>query len=128
MEELIVKVDGKEYKVNVEETVNGKIRVYHEGKIYDVETKTDIEPIITEDIEERSAKEGQAIIKAPIPGTIVSVHVKKGNRIKQGDTLVKIIAMKMENEIVSPKEGIVKEVKVKKNDNVNKDDVLVIIE
>ena len=128
MEELVVKVNGKEHKVKVGETVNGKIRVHHEGKTYEVETKTDIEPIITEDVEKISAKEGEKIIKAPIPGTIVSINVKKGKKVKSGDTLIKLVAMKMENEIVSPKDGVIKEVKVKKNDNVNKDDIIIIME
>ena len=39
-----------------------------------------------------------------------------------------MVAMKMENEILSSKEGVVKEIKVKKGDNVNKDDILVVID
>lgn len=128
MEELIIKVNGKEYKVNVEETSNGKIKVHHEGKTYEVETRTEIEPIITEDIEKISTKEGENIIKAPIPGKVISINVKKGKKVKQGDTLLKLVAMKMENEILSPKEGIIKEIRVKKNADVNKGDILVTIE
>jgi len=128
MEELTIRVNGKEYKVKVEEGADGKIKVHHDGKTYEVETRSDIGPVITEDIEKVSTKEGERIIKAPIPGTIISVDAKKGDKVKIGDTLIKFVAMKMENEIVSPKEGIVKEVRVKKNDSVNKDDVLIVIE
>jgi len=128
MEDLTIKVDGKEYKVKVEETNNGKIRVHHEGKTYEVETRTDIEPAIIEDTEKTSTKDGENIIKAPISGKIISVEVKKGKKVKQGDTLLKLVAMKMENEIVAPKEGIIKEIKVKKNNDVSKGDVLIIIE
>ncbi len=128
MEELIIKVDGKEYKVKVEKTINGKIKVHHEGETYEVETKAEVEPIITGDIENISTKEEENIVKAPIPGTIISVDVKKGDKVKQGSTLLKLVAMKMENEILSPNEGTIKEVKVKKNDNVSKGDILVVIE
>ncbi len=130
MEDLIINVNGKEHKVKVEETSNGKIRVHHEGKMYEVETRTDIEPIITEDTEKTSTKtkQGEGIIKAPIPGKIISIEVKKGKKVKQGDTLLKLVAMKMENEIVSPKEGTIKEIRVKKNADVNKGDVLIVIE
>ena len=63
-----------------------------------------------------------------MPGTVFQVNVKKGDKVKEGDSLVKLIAMKMENDIIAPKSGTVKEVKVKKNDAVNKGDVLVIID
>ena len=42
MEELIIKVDDKEYKVNVEESSDGKLKVHFDGKTYEVETKADI--------------------------------------------------------------------------------------
>ena len=128
MEELTIRVNGKEYKVKVEEAADGKIKVHHDGKIYEVETKSDVEPAITEDLGKITTKEGEKIIKAPIPGKIVSVDVKKGDKVKAGDTLIKFVAMKMENEIVATKEGIIKEVRVKKNDNINKDDILIVIE
>ena len=65
---------------------------------------------------------------APLPGTISSVKVKKGDKVKEGDIIVNIIAMKMENDITAPKNGVIKEVKVKRNDNVNKGDLLAVIE
>ncbi len=129
MEELIIKVDGKEYKVNVEESDEGKIRVFFNGNIYEVETKANAEQIVEEEIEKKSIKEeGKFIVRAPLPGTVASINVKKNDSVDSGDVLLKLVAMKMENEKTAPKSGRIKEIKVKKNNNVNKGDVLVVIE
>jgi len=127
MEDLIINIDGKEYKVKVEETSDGKIRVYHDKDVYEVETKSDINKELFEDSCDENVK-GEDVVKAPLPGIIVSVNVKKGDRVKDGDSLLKLVAMKMENDIIAGKSGIIREVKVKKNDNVNKGDVLVVID
>ena len=129
MEELIVKVDGKDYRVFVEETEEGKILVHCEGDVYEVETKKDIEQSAIERLHKKqSVEEGRLEITAPLPGIIYEVKAKKGSNVEQGQSLFIIMAMKMENDITAPREGIIKEIKVKKNDNVNKGDVLAVIE
>ena len=125
MEELIVKVDGKDYKVKVEETPEGKLKIYCGGDIYEVEAK----PVAKEEsIEQKDVLGESNVIKAPLPGIIVDIKVKAGQEVATGETLIKLIAMKMENEITAPKNGKVKEVKVRKNDNVNRGDVLIVME
>src|SRR5689334_5120943 len=64
-------------------------------------------------------------IKAPMPGLIIDLRVKDGDKVSVGDTLVILEAMKMENSIKSPGEGLVKSVKVKKGDSVEKGQILV---
>ncbi|MFH1641541.1 MAG: biotin/lipoyl-containing protein [Nanoarchaeota archaeon] len=128
MEELIVKLDGKEYKVAVEELDNCKIRVHLNGKTFEVETKADIEEELLLINDKKAKAEGKNVVKAPLPGTVVAINVKIGQQVKEGKSLIKLIAMKMENDILSQKDGIVKEIRVKKNESVNKDDVLVVIE
>ncbi len=124
MEELIVKIDGKEYKVTIEETDHGTLKIHCGNDVYEVEAKPVARDVEVSHIE---SKEGENVIKAPLPGTIVDVKIKKGQEVKAGDILIKLVAMKMENEIAAPKDGIVKEVNVKKNDIVNKGDVLVVM-
>ena len=129
MEELVVKVDGKEYKVFVEETEEGKIVVHCEGEVYEVETKKDAEPSAIERLHKKQSTEGGRLeITAPLPGMIYDIKVKGGADVKQGQSLFTLMAMKMENDITAPRDGKVKEVKVRKEDNVNKGDVLAIIE
>jgi biotin carboxyl carrier protein len=128
MEDLIVRINGKEHKVKIEETEGGKIKVYCEGEVYEVETKSDIQPAIREDITKKESKVGKKVVTAPLPGIISEIKVRKGGKVKENQPLIKLIAMKMENEVVSPVEGVVKEIKVKKNSNVNKGDVLIVLE
>lgn len=129
MEDIIVKVNGKEYKVGVEEVESGKIKVNFEGKSYEVETKADIEREILESIASKKGSHGgKSIIKAPLPGTVVAINVKVGQKVNEGDSLIKLVAMKMENDIIAEKGGVVKEIMVRKNESVNKDDILIIVE
>jgi len=127
MEEIIVKIDGREHKVNVEEYSNGKLKVHLNGKIFEVETKTPSNDILDEELSSELSKEDKKIIKAPLPGTVVAINVKEGDTVKEGDSLLKLVAMKMENDIIAESDGIIGEVKVKKNDSVNKDDVMVVL-
>ena len=64
-------------------------------------------------------------IKAPMPGKILGLSVKPGDRIELGQVVLVLEAMKMENEISSTVEGVVKDVKVKVGDSVQVDDVMI---
>ncbi|MEN1758862.1 MULTISPECIES: biotin/lipoyl-binding carrier protein [Anoxynatronum] len=67
-------------------------------------------------------------IEAPLPGTIWKVEVEVGAQVKEGDTVLILEAMKMENEIMAEVDGTVKEIRVKKGDAVQAGDVLVVLE
>jgi len=55
---------------------------------------------------------------APMSGLIIDVFVKSGQNVKNGDVLLKIEAMKMENDIICDTNGVVEEVFVQKGENV----------
>ena len=71
---------------------------------------------------------GAAVVKSPLPGSIVKVMVKHGDSIKKGDTLLTMESMKMENVVASEYTGTVKNVLVQAGQNVMQDDKLVEIE
>lgn len=64
-------------------------------------------------------------IKAPMPGLILEMKVKPGDEVKKGDVVLVLEAMKMENIIKSPGDGIVKVVKAKLKGSVEKNQVLI---
>jgi biotin carboxyl carrier protein len=67
----------------------------------------------------------QEVIKAPMPGKIIDVLVREGITVLRGEPVVILEAMKMQNEIISPVNGMVVKVMAKPNTNVMKDDILV---
>lgn len=71
---------------------------------------------------------GGTAVKAPMPGDILDVKVSAGDTVSEGQVLMVLEAMKMENDIVAPKAGKVASVNVKKGDKVNRDDLLASIQ
>jgi len=67
-------------------------------------------------------------VKAPMPGLVLNVAVKKGQAINKGDTLLILEAMKMENVIKSAGEGVVKAIQIKKGQAVDKGQLMIEME
>lgn len=70
---------------------------------------------------------GEAVVKSPMPGLIISVPVQEGQEVEKGGRIVILESMKMENELHSPRSGIVKHVYVVEGDSVEKGQLLVTI-
>ena len=68
---------------------------------------------------------GLVEVAAPMPGTVLDVPCTVGQAVTAGQTVVLLEAMKMENEIVAPQDGVVAEIRVKKGDVVDTDAVMV---
>lgn len=102
-----------------------KYRVNVNGSLYEVEieemqapaTMSAAKPAPAAPAAPAAAGAG-AKVNAPMPGTILDVRVQNGAKVKKGDVLVILEAMKMENEIQAPCDGTVTSVCVKKGDSV----------
>lgn len=70
---------------------------------------------------------GTTTVISPMPGSVLGVNVAVGEQVKAGQVLVLIEAMKMENEIVAPVDGVVENIPVKKGDIVDTDAVLAVL-
>ncbi len=158
MARVRVIVDGVEYEVEVEELGTGRFRVAFEGKEYTVEAKElgidtstlsmmaraatqsapTARPTSTPQVASNSAPipavheastvaEGSVVV-APMPGKVLRVLVREGDRVEAGQGLLTLEAMKMENEIPAPKNGTIKKILIKKGDTVNTGDPLIEIE
>ena len=71
---------------------------------------------------------GVAEILAPMPGKVVRVQMEAGATVEKGAGVVVVEAMKMQNEMKSPRDGVVVSIKVKPGDTVNAGDILAVIE
>ena len=70
---------------------------------------------------------GAETVSSPMPGNIMAVNVKKGDSFKSGDILIVLEAMKMENEILAPRDGVVDEVLVSAGQSVDTGAALIAI-
>ena len=117
----------KAYKV----TVNGNVYEITLEVIDKADIKTPAAPAQTaapvQTAAPAPAAAGATTITAPMPGTILKVNVANGQAVKKGTVLMVLEAMKMENDIVAPCDGVVKQLPVTKGSTVNTDEVLAVI-
>jgi glutaconyl-CoA/methylmalonyl-CoA decarboxylase subunit gamma len=76
-------------------------------------------------LDKTKLKSKTELVGAPMPGKIMDILVEPGSKVKEGEAILILEAMKMQNEITSPVNGIIKNVVVRQNDIVNKEDILV---
>jgi len=72
-------------------------------------------------------QDAEGAVTAPMMGKIVSVMVKKGDHVKAGQIVCILEAMKMENEITTPKAGTVQEVRVFEGSSVSEGETLFVV-
>lgn len=95
------------------------------GKRTKVRIQTRIEKLLKElGMEQAMAKKLDSL-KAPMPGLIHSLKVNQGQAVKKGDPLLILEAMKMENVIKSPGDGVVSKIHVKEKASVEKNTLLI---
>jgi biotin carboxyl carrier protein len=96
--------------------VGGEFNVFYNGKVYKLGKDRKIK-----EVEEERRDE----IRSPITGKVVSIKVQEGQRVKKGDALAVISAMKMEIILSSPDDAIVERVFKKEGELVNKDEIVI---
>ena len=112
-----ITVNGVAYSVSVEETAAGAAPVAAAPVAAPAAPAAPKAPASAPAAPAGAA--GAVAVKAPMPGNILDV------KVKAGDVLAILEAMKMENEIVAPQDGTVASVNVNKGDTVNSGDTLV---
>ncbi|HEY8345354.1 MAG TPA: biotin/lipoyl-containing protein [Bacillota bacterium] len=120
MQYFKVTVNGKTFDVNVEEIQNGAAPASPapagQAPPAPAPVQTASAPV--------AVGAGEEPIKAPLAGTIMAIKVKPGEEVKEGQVLLTLEALKMENEIVAPQAGVVKDVYAQSGATVNVGDIL----
>lgn len=126
MKNLKVTVNGKVYDVQVEEASSDQksnsIVTNNSTSVVDTTT-----PTIPSSKPSTSSTNSGESIDAPMPGTILDIKVTNGQKVSKGETLLILEAMKMENEIVSPRDAVINTIEVSKGQNVDSGTPLVFI-
>jgi acetyl/propionyl-CoA carboxylase alpha subunit len=115
-----VLIDGRSYDVVA---AGGEVRV--DGRVFHVEV---FDPREMRGRKNAAAGEGRQKIAAMMPGKVVRLLVQQGDAVEAGQGLVVVEAMKMQNEMKSPKAGCVVEVKTRADATVAAGEVLMVIE
>ena len=141
-----VEVDGKEYEVDYSVTGNnlhsfiinhisygvgmsgksGTYDIFRADDFFKVEILDEMKRFMKERVS--AGLQGRQVIDTQMPGLILKLLVEKGQEVVQGEPLMILVAMKMENEIKSPKAGVVQEIFVNEGQTVAAGDKLIIIE
>jgi len=145
MRKFKFKINGNDYEVDIKSVEDNLAELEVNGSPYTVEVDQKLEPsktpklvrsvsVPSTDTHPSMAKtsspqgpKGTGSIKSPLPGVILDIYVNVGDRVKVGQKLLTLEAMKMENLIESDKEGIVAAIVKQKGDSVMEGDILISI-
>lgn len=128
MRKFAIRVNGKSYEVEVEE-IEKSTAAPVVGPVPAVpppapKSAPASKPTTTRTI----VKKGEEItVNSPMPGTIITIEIKEGDQVKQGQVLMILEAMKMENEIPAPADGKVVSISVAEGAAVSSGDLLLVL-
>lgn len=125
MRKFNISVNGKKYEVEVEEVGGASAPVSAPKSAAPAPKPAAPAQAAAKPAAKAAPPAGATVVKAPMPGTIVSIKVNAGDTVKKGDVLVILEAMKMENEIMAPQDGKVVAVNTSNGVSVNTGDALV---
>lgn len=145
MRKFKFKINGNDYEVDIKNVEDNLVELEVNGSPYTVEVDQKLEPsktpklvrsvsVPSTDAHPSMAKtsspqspKGVGNIKSPLPGVILDIYINVGDRVKVGQKLLTLEAMKMENLIESDKEGTVTTIVKQKGDSVMEGDILISI-
>lgn len=121
MKNYIVTVNGVSYEVSVEEVEESQSAVQAAVKTVSAAAA---KPAAAPAKKVSSGAGGAVKVSAPMPGKIITVKKSSGASVKKGEVILILEAMKMENEIVAPQDGVIASVDVAAGDAVEAGDIL----
>lgn len=110
-------VDGKSYESYVYPGEED-LEVLVKGRLYHGKVEDERERRLRAASGGTVAQSGPFLLKAPMPGLVVAVPVVEGQEVKEGDVLLILESMKMQNELKSPRDGVVGHIQVGAGDSV----------
>ena len=125
--EIVLLKGGKKYKCEIlkEDIINQSFIIKINGHISSIQIIKPVEETIEKLGINKNSLQNINVLKAPMPGLILEVLFKVGEKVKKGEPIIILEAMKMENILSSPVDAIIKEIKVKPQQTVEKNNILI---
>ena len=125
-EYALIRVNGREFRVDLQQLALSKLMPVETKKSEARMEAAAAMPAVRPALEPPPAGgDVSNIVKSPLPGLIIDVKAREGEKVKAGQIIVVMEAMKMENQIQATIDGTVKKIFVKKGDNVAEGDTLI---
>lgn len=140
-------VDDREYELDALEPEPNVYLLKHEGRVYEALVETGLDGLTNVEVNNKQfyvrlidpkslrvsgasavVSDGIVEIRTAMPGKVVRIIVAEGDEVKKGDGILVVEAMKMQNEMRSPKDGTVKTIRAVEGTTVAAGDVLAVIE
>ena len=146
---VFAEIDGRAYELEVSEPESNVYLFKQDGRIFEIFVSPNEKPnepfkvsIANHNLEIKISDpkrlrgsgagsgeiEGAAELRTAMPGKVVRVLIEQGAAVQTGDGIIVVEAMKMQNEMKSPKDGVIKEIRFSEGATVNAGDVLAVIE
>lgn len=122
---FLLKIDNKVYDSFLISNSNGIIELTINQKSYKINVLTTLQDKALKLIQQNNPdKDKQTKIKSPMPGLVLKINKNIGDKVKKGETIMVLEAMKMENEIKSPVDGEISEMNIKAGQPIEKNFLL----
>jgi len=112
-------LDGQSHEAYVYEDEDGWEVLLH-GSLYPATVVDEREHRLRSAFGSGPVQSGEYYLKAPMPGLVVDIPVSDGQEVKEGDVLIILESMKMQNELKSPRAGVIARLRVDLGDNVER--------
>jgi len=121
-------LDNKFHNVKYIENQTAEMKIVVDGLALTVNMHTKLDEIVYKSAGGADVGFIQINLRSQIPGRVVSIEVKNGDKVKKGEVVCVLESMKMQVSVKSHKDGEVKNLKIKEGVSVNKNDILAEIE
>ena len=121
-------LDNKFHNVKYIENQTAEMKIVVDGLALTINMHTKLDEIVYKSAGGADIGSVQINLRSQIPGRVVSIEVKNGDKVKKGDVVCVLESMKMQVSVKSHKDGEVKNLKIKEGVSVNKNDILAEIE
>jgi len=121
-------LDNHYHSVNYVENQTAEMKIVLDGVPLTINMHSKLDEVVYKNTGGADTGSTQINLRSQIPGKVVSIEAKVGDKVKKGDVICVLESMKMQVSVKSHKDGEVKNLKIKEGNSVNKNDILAEIE